>query len=92
MNDDEFEKLNGDVNKCGLSREAYLRKLVFGAEVKELPTKDFTKIIYELSMLGNNIKQIAIKAHKLNFIDTPLLNKTCEQIQLTLSKIIERIY
>ncbi len=92
LTDKELEKLNRNVKKCGMSREAYLRKVISGVTPKELPTIDYISIVYELSKIGTNIHQIAIKAHKFNFIDAPLYEETYEQLQDTLGKIMSALY
>lgn len=69
LNDDEFEKLNIAVAKTGLSREAYLRKLIAGQKTKELPPPDFRPMMRQLYYCGNNLNQIARKAHALGVID-----------------------
>ncbi len=92
LNDSELKRLNSNVKKCGMSREAYLRKVISGVTPKELPTIDYISIVYELSKIGTNIHQIAIKAHKFNFIDAPLYDETYEQLQDTLGKIMSALY
>ncbi len=92
LNDKEFNRLMRDVKRTGLSREAYLRKLVMGAEIKELPNINYVSIIYELSKIGTNMHQIAIKAHKYGFIDTPMYDTAYEQVQETLGKIMQSLY
>lgn len=69
LNDDEFEELNIAVAKTGLSREAYLRKLISGQQPKELPPPDFRPMMRQLYYCGNNLNQIARKAHALNLVD-----------------------
>ena len=69
LNDDEFAKLNKAVAKTGLSREAYLRKLIAGQQPKELPPPDFHPMMRQLYYCGNNLSQIARKANALNMID-----------------------
>ena len=92
LDDKEYKHLMCDVKRTGLSREAYLRKLVMGAEIKELPTMDFINIIYELRKIGTNMHQIAMKAHKYDFIDVPMYENAYEQVQETLGKIMQAIY
>ena len=69
LNDAELEKLNTAVRKSGLSREVYLRKLIDGIQPKELPPPDFRPMMRQLYYCGNNLNQIARKAHALNVID-----------------------
>lgn len=76
LNDDELEKLNVAVLKAGLSREAYLRKLIAGQQPKELPPPDFRPMMRQLYYCGNNLNQIARKAHALNMIDAQRYEET----------------
>lgn len=92
VTDKELERININVKKCGLSREAYLRKISLGITPKELPSMDFLNIIYQLRMIGNNIHQIAVKANTLNFIDAPLYRKNYEELQEVIGSIIGAIY
>lgn len=92
VTDQELEQININVKKCGLSREAYLRKISLGITPKELPSMDFLNIIYQLRMIGNNIHQIAVKANTLNFIDAPLYRKNYEELQEVIGSIMGAIY
>ena len=66
---DEIGHLNQLVAASGLSREAYLRKLISGVVPKEAPPPDFWAMMRELHAIGNNLNQIATKAHGLNAVD-----------------------
>lgn len=92
VTDQELEQININVKKCGLSREAYLRKVSLDITPKELPSMDFLNIIYQLRMIGNNIHQIAVKANTLNFIDAPLYRKNYEELQEVIGSIMGAIY
>lgn len=63
LTDKEFEYLMRNVKKSGLSREAYLRHLIEGYEVKEAPTKEWVELIHLLSGMANNLNQIARMSH-----------------------------
>ena len=69
LSDDELEKLSTQAAKCGLSRAAFLRQLICGFQPKELPPPDFYPMMRQLYYCGNNLNQIAKKAHALNVID-----------------------
>ncbi|MBP9989551.1 MAG: plasmid mobilization relaxosome protein MobC [Ruminococcus sp.] len=92
MNDDELNKLNRKIEKSGLTRTAFLRKMCAGIEVKEQPSADFFDILYQLRMIGNNIHQVAIKANTLGLIDAPLYRKNYEMLQAVIGRIMEVIY
>lgn len=65
----EMVHLSRLVNASGLSREAYLRKLISGVVPRETPPPDFFSMVRELHYIGNNLNQIAMKAHALGVID-----------------------
>lgn len=63
---DHFKKL---VKRSGLSQEAYLRHLINGVIPNDAPPPDYFLMMRELHQIGNNLNQIAQKAHALNVID-----------------------
>ena len=69
LSDDELNKLSTQAAKCGLSRAAFLRQLICGFQPKELPPPDFYPMMRQLYYCGNNLNQIARKAHALGVID-----------------------
>jgi len=69
LNDEEFNKLNTLVTRSGLSREAYLRQIISGLQPRDLPSRDFRLMMRQLYHCGNNLNQIARKAHALDVID-----------------------
>ena len=52
---EEKERLEHSARTCGLSKTAYLRRLILGKEVKALPSQE----IKEVHKIGVNINQIA---------------------------------
>lgn len=52
LSSEEQAQLECDARRCGLSKTAYLRRLILGAEIKARPTQ-------EIHHIGNNINQIA---------------------------------
>ena len=69
LNEKEAEHLNRQVEKCRLSREAYLRHLIAGVVPREAPPPEYFAFMRELHYVGNLLNQIAQKAHVLNVID-----------------------
>ena len=65
----EMVHLTRLVSASGLSREAYLRKLISGVVPRKAPPPDFFAMVRELHYIGNNLNQVATKAHALNAID-----------------------
>lgn len=91
LTDNELLSLQNKIAKTGLSREAYIRKIIRDITPKELPNADFNSVLYQLRMIGNNIHQIAIKANTLQFIDAPEYRKNYEHLQTVIGEIMEVI-
>lgn len=69
LNKKEAQALDKLVKKSGLSREAYLRHLISGVVPQDAPPPDYFSMMKELHAIGNNLNQIAQKAHVLNVMD-----------------------
>ena len=78
LNDQEYAKYLSQVNKTGLSQESYLRKLITGCQIKEMPPVEYYKLIQELMRAGHNLNQIAAKANSLHLIDRDVYRKNVE--------------
>lgn len=63
-----------------LSREAYLRHLVNGLEPQDTPPPDYYAMMRELHGIGNNLNQIAAKAHTLNVLDVQRYDENCRKL------------
>ena len=56
---EEKELLEHSARTCGLSKTAYLRRLILGKEVKALPSQEIKALRTEVHKIGVNINQIA---------------------------------
>lgn len=56
---EEKERLEHSTRTCGLSKTAYLRRLILGKEVKALPSQEIKALRTEVHKIGVNINQIA---------------------------------
>lgn len=70
---EEAADLQKKAKKACLTEAALLRLLLKGYEPRAKPDDRFYEVIRELSSIGNNLNQLAAKAHSLNFIDAPKL-------------------
>ena len=61
--------LADNAKACGLSKSAYLRKLLHGYKPKTLPPLDYFRMMKELKQIGNNLNQIAFVANSTGTID-----------------------
>ena len=59
LSQEEKERLEGCACRCGLSKTAYLRRLIQGAEVKARPSQEIKNLRWEVHKIGVNINQIA---------------------------------
>ena len=69
VNQNECNRFKKRVKKSGLSQEAYLRQLIENLVPRESPPADYFAFMQELRAVGNNLNQIAQKAHALQEID-----------------------
>lgn len=92
LSDKEYDLLAKDVERSGLSREAYMRSLIQKNRPKELPPMDFFDILRELRQLNVNMNQIALKAHSLNLIDAPYYEKCHKDLQSIVGEIKREIF
>lgn len=87
----EAEALNKKVKKSGLNREAYLRQLITGVVPKDVPPPDYYSMMGELHKIGNNLNQIAQKAHTLNVMDVQRYDGALRLFEKTVKEITEAV-
>ena len=63
LNEEERERLERDAQRCGLTRNAYLRRLITGSEVRERPNQEIKALRTEIHQIGNNINQFTRMAN-----------------------------
>ena len=63
LNADEAQKLITNAKACGLTRTAYLRRLLNGYDLKPRPSTELEALRTEIHQIGNNINQLARKAN-----------------------------
>lgn len=69
----ENAELNRKAKIAGLPKSTVIRMLLCNYEPREKPDARFYEAMRQLSAIGNNINQLAVKANALGFIDTPML-------------------
>lgn len=87
LNRKEAEALDKRVKKSGLSREAYLRQLINGLVPRNAPPPDYYSMMRELHRIGNNLNQIAQKAHVLNVIDVQRYDQEVRKFRQAVEQI-----
>ena len=91
LNRKEAEALNKKVKKSRISREAYLRHLINGVVPQDAPPPEYFDFMRELHRVGNNLNQIAQKAHVLNVIDAPRYDAAVRQFEKVGRDITEAV-
>ena len=91
LNRKEADSLNKRVRKSRLSREAYLRHLINGSIPHDAPPPDYFSMMRELYRVGNNLNQIAHKAHILNVIDVQRYDDAVREFEATVKKITDAV-
>ena len=61
LSEEQAQKLRQDAKACGLSKTAYLRRLIEGAELKARPSQELRQLRTEIHHIGNNVNQLARK-------------------------------
>ena len=69
LNKEEADAFRERVKRSGISQEAYVRQAITGKTPRDAPPPDYYSMMRELHKIGNNLNQIAQKAHTLNVID-----------------------
>lgn len=90
MSDDEFTSLNEKVQKCGMSREMFIRLVLNNYQPKELPPIEYFKLIKELNMNGNNLNQL-VKLAYVKSIDITKLNEVLNKHEHLLLELDRQI-
>ena len=87
----EADSLNKRVRKSRLSREAYLRHLINGSVPRDAPPPDYFSMMRELYRVGNNLNQIAQKAHTLNVLDVQRYDTAVREFETAVKKITDAV-
>jgi hypothetical protein len=75
----EAQDLQKKAKRTCLTEAALVRLLLKGYEPREQPDARFYDVMRELSAIGRNIDQLAVKANALGFVDAPVLAKEAER-------------
>ena len=70
---------------------AYIRHLINDLVPQEAPPPDYDSRMQQLYRIGNNLNQIAQKAHTLNVIDVQRYDAACRQFEDAVKTITEAV-
>lgn len=91
LNEQEAEAFRERVKRSGLTQEAYVRQVIRGKIPREAPPPDYYAMMKELHKIGNNLNQIAQKAHVLHVIDVQRYDREMRRFEKTVRLITEAV-
>jgi predicted DNA-binding protein len=91
LTEDEHRRLKRLVARSGISQEAYIRHLIKGLVPTDIPPPDYHTMTAELRRIGNNLNQIARKAHVLGVIDVARYDAAVSTLDTSLLSITNAV-
>ena len=91
LNKKEAESLQKKAKRCNISVAAYIRHQINDLIPQEAPPPDYYAMMQQLYRVGNNLNQIAQKAHTLNVIDVQRYDAACRQFETAVKTITEAV-
>lgn len=91
LNEQEAEAFRARVKRSGLTQESYMRQVIRGEIPRDAPPPDYYAMMKELHKIGNNLNQIAQKAHVLNVIDVQRYDRDMKNFEETVRLITEAV-
>lgn len=91
LNEQEAEAFRDRVKRSGLTQESYVRQVIRGKIPRDAPPPDYYAMMKELHKIGNNLNQIAQKAHVLNVIDVQRYDRDVKKFEEAVRLITEAV-
>ncbi len=88
---EEWQRLEQNVKRSGLSKSSYIRSLLNGYTPKEMPGADFFTLMRELHAIGNRMNQIAARANAIGLIDAAAYADNAQKLRETTQRIYEAV-
>ena len=89
LNDNEYRHLITSAKISGLSREAYIRKLILGETVKAKPPQELSELLRLLKSTSDNINQIARVSNARHFVRSEELTEIYSRLDDIWAKVKE---
>ena len=91
LTEEELARLKEAARRAGWSQEAYLRALIGGIDPRPKPPPDYLAMTRELHAIGNNLNQIARKAHALGTVDAARYDAEARRLEAALREIVAAV-
>ena len=79
LSDEELANLNEKAGRVRGSREQFIRQCISGAVIKDAPSVNVPKLIWEVRRVGYSLNQLLRIANAKNLLDVPQLRKALER-------------
>ena len=89
MNQAEYQYLTLQADSSGLSKEAFIRKLIMGETIKAKPPQELAELLRLLKSASDNINQIARATNARHFVRSEELEEICSRLDDIWSKVKE---
>lgn len=89
LNENEHRHLITSAKISGLSREAYIRKLILGETVKAKPPQELSELLRLLKFTSDNINQIARVSNARHFVRSEELAEIYSKLDDIWAKVKE---
>ncbi len=83
----QLKKLDTLSKKAGLTKSAYIRRMIDGVVPQERPPLEFHKILQQMRYISNNMNQLAKKANATNHVDAEKIMLLAEQFKPLASQL-----
>ena len=94
LSDKEYEALESNREKCGLTQQAYLRKMCLNVRPNEQPPMEFFDVLNELSNISIAMAQMAFAADRNRLVGREAywesVKHVNEQINVLLHQVLLR--
>ena len=87
LNKREAENLQKKAKRSHISVASYIRHLINDLVPQDAPPPDYYAMMQQLYRIGNNLNQIAQKAHTLNVIDVQRYDTAVSQFEAVVKEI-----
>lgn len=91
LNDWEYQWLMRNAAKCGLSQQAYLRKLCLDKQPTERPPMELIDILRNIQQINNHMNQITMKAYATGAVDGMAYWKNVSWLKEVVSLLITEL-
>lgn len=87
LTEDEYDRLNRMANRCGLSNNDYVRRLICGVVPRASPPMEYDDLIAEVKKIGKELADIADVARVTGQIDAANYAALVEELFATLTRM-----